>query len=56
MFGIAVTSATYYYWYELVKQQLEGGAKKTLSITENMLTGAIAGAGFTVLNLQLYIL
>ncbi|KAJ3005328.1 hypothetical protein HKX48_000737 [Thoreauomyces humboldtii] len=46
VFGIAVTQYVYYYWYELVKAALEraAGAGRALTIAENMLTGAIAGA------------
>ncbi|KAI8919814.1 hypothetical protein PhCBS80983_g03320 [Powellomyces hirtus] len=46
MFGIAVTQYVYYYWYELVKAALEkaAGADRVLTIAENMLTGAVAGA------------
>lgn len=44
MFGIAVTQAVYYYFYELVKEKLtEASASKTLTIAENMLMGAAAG-------------
>ncbi|KAJ3169951.1 hypothetical protein HDU88_000593 [Geranomyces variabilis] len=46
MFGIAITQYVYYYWYELVKAALEkaAGADRALTVAENMLTGAIAGA------------
>lgn len=46
MFGIAITQYVYYYWYELVKAGFEKGvaAGRALTIGENMLTGAIAGA------------
>jgi solute carrier family 25 (peroxisomal adenine nucleotide transporter), member 17 len=43
MFGIAISQAVYYYFYETVKGKLEGPEKKTLTILENMLSGAIAG-------------
>jgi adenine nucleotide transporter 17 len=41
-----VTNAVYYYWYEYVKLVLEGPTlpKRVLSVGENMLTGAAAGA------------
>jgi hypothetical protein len=45
MFAIAATSAVYYYWYELIRSKMEGESKKVLSINENMISGAIAGAG-----------
>ncbi|KAJ3268977.1 hypothetical protein HDV01_001965 [Terramyces sp. JEL0728] len=46
MFGIAVTQAIYYYWYELVKAGFEANlaAGEAISIAENMITGAIAGS------------
>ncbi|KAI9090037.1 mitochondrial carrier domain-containing protein [Phlyctochytrium arcticum] len=46
IFGIAITQFVYYYWYELVKAGIEKGvaAGRALTIGENMLTGAIAGA------------
>ena len=41
LFGIAVTQAIYYYWYEFVKAGLESrlAAGKALSTIENMITG-----------------
>lgn len=45
MFGIAVAQYIYYYWYEAVKKYIQDTWAKgrVLSITENMLTGAVAG-------------
>jgi adenine nucleotide transporter 17 len=56
MFGIAVTNAVYYYWYEFVKELLQGPAKKTLSVSENMLTGAIAGAFTSILTNPIWVI
>lgn len=46
LFGIAITQAIYYYWYELVKAGFEAklAAGEALSIVESMVTGAIAGS------------
>jgi adenine nucleotide transporter 17 len=45
MFGISITSAIYYYFYELVKSGLEAklAAGEALTVVENMVTGAVAG-------------
>jgi solute carrier family 25 (peroxisomal adenine nucleotide transporter), member 17 len=45
LFGISITSAIYYYWYELIKAGFEAriAAGEAISIVENMITGAIAG-------------
>jgi adenine nucleotide transporter 17 len=46
LFGIAITQAVYYYFYEFTKAGLEArlAAGKALSVVENMITGAIAGS------------
>jgi hypothetical protein len=56
MFGIAVTNAVYYYWYEFVKDVLQGPTKKVLSVSENMLTGAIAGAFTSILTNPIWVI
>ena len=56
LFGIAVTQYIYYYWYEYVKIVLEGSTKKALSISENMLTGAVAGAFTSVLTNPIWVI
>ena len=57
MFGIAVTQAVYYYWYEFVKGVLEErSAKKNLTIAENMLSGALAGAATSILTNPIWVL
>lgn len=45
MFGISITSAIYYYFYEFIKSGLEAklAAGEALSVVENMVTGAVAG-------------
>ena len=58
LFGIAVTNAVYYYWYEYVKSLLEGAAiptKRVLSVSENMLTGAVAGAFTSILTNPIWV-
>ncbi len=58
LFGIAVTNAVYYYWYEFVKSVFEGAAlpKKALTVGENMLTGAIAGAFTSILTNPIWVI
>ncbi|KAH6566040.1 hypothetical protein BASA50_005238 [Batrachochytrium salamandrivorans] len=58
MFGIAVTQYIYYYWYELVKAKLEGfgGSQHTLTIAENMLTGALAGAATATITNPIWVI
>ncbi|KAJ3283726.1 hypothetical protein HK104_010246 [Borealophlyctis nickersoniae] len=58
MFGIAITQYVYYYWYEFVKAGLEKGlaADRALTIGENMLTGAIAGAATAVLTNPIWVI
>ncbi|KAJ2997008.1 hypothetical protein HDV02_005952 [Globomyces sp. JEL0801] len=45
LFGIAVTQAVYYYWYEMIKAGFEAklAAGQAISIVESMITGSIAG-------------
>ncbi|KAL2911379.1 hypothetical protein HK105_209143 [Polyrhizophydium stewartii] len=57
MFGIAVTQYVYYYWYEFVKSRFEAAsAKHVLTITENMVTGAIAGAATATLTNPIWVI
>ncbi|TPX68373.1 hypothetical protein SpCBS45565_g03133 [Spizellomyces sp. 'palustris'] len=58
MFGIAVTQYVYYYWYELVKAGIEKGvaAGRALTIGENMLTGAIAGAATATITNPIWVI
>lgn len=49
LFGIAITQAIYYYWYELVKSTFEGPGKKILTIAESIMSGALAGTATSVL-------
>lgn len=46
LFGIAITQAVYYYWYEFVKEEFEKKLEKgqALSLAQSMLTGAVAGS------------
>ena len=48
----------YYYWYEFVKSVFEGAAlpKKALTVGENMLTGAIAGAFTSILTNPIWVI
>ncbi|KAJ3318296.1 hypothetical protein HDV06_000580 [Boothiomyces sp. JEL0866] len=58
MFGIAVTQAIYYYWYEMVKAGFEAklAAGEAISIAENMITGAIAGSITSVLTNPIWVI
>ncbi|KAJ3034785.1 hypothetical protein HDV00_004647 [Rhizophlyctis rosea] len=58
VFGIAITQYVYYYWYEFVKAGFEGGAaaQRALTIGENMLTGAIAGAATAVITNPIWVI
>ena len=58
LFGIAVTNAVYYYWYESVKLLLEGPTlpKRALSVGENMLTGAVAGALTSIITNPIWVI
>ncbi|KAI8820427.1 mitochondrial carrier domain-containing protein [Fimicolochytrium jonesii] len=56
MFGIAITQYVYYYWYEFVKAALEKAAdNRSLTIGENMLTGALAGAATATLTNPIWV-
>ena len=55
MFGIAITQAVYYYWYELAKAKLQSNAQN-LSILQNMLAGAIAGAATSIITNPIWVL
>ncbi|KAI9012942.1 mitochondrial carrier domain-containing protein [Gaertneriomyces semiglobifer] len=58
IFGIAITQYVYYYWYELVKAGFQKGiaAGRALTIVENMLTGAIAGAATATLTNPIWVI
>ena len=58
LFGISVTSAIYYYWYELVKSkfQLKHAADEAITVLENMITGTIAGTITSVLTNPIWLL
>ena len=53
-----MTNAVYYYWYEYVKLVLEGPSlpKRVLSVGENMLTGAIAGAFTSIITNPIWVI
>ncbi|KAI8915566.1 mitochondrial carrier domain-containing protein [Gorgonomyces haynaldii] len=54
MFGIAVTQAVYYYFYELVKSKM--GEEKNLTIAQNMASGAVAGAATSIITNPIWVL
>lgn len=57
MFGIAFTQYIYYYWYEAVKGAFEAAAgARALTVGENMLTGALAGAVTATLTNPIWVL
>jgi solute carrier family 25 (peroxisomal adenine nucleotide transporter), member 17 len=58
LFGIAITQAVYYYFYELTKAGLEArlAAGKALSIFENMMTGAVAGSITSVVTNPIWVI
>eukprot|EP00842_Homolaphlyctis_polyrhiza_P006474 jgi/Hompol1/6828/HPOL_000296-RA len=59
MFGIAVTQYVYYYWYEMIKAMFEAHSKNSrhvLTITENMITGAVAGAATATLTNPIWVI
>ncbi|KAI8917956.1 mitochondrial carrier domain-containing protein [Entophlyctis helioformis] len=57
MFGIALTQYVYYYWYEFVKSALEkASSARNLSITQNMITGAIAGAATATITNPIWVI
>lgn len=53
-----MTNAVYYYWYEYVKLVLEGPTlpKRVLSVGENMLTGAVAGAMTSIITNPIWVI
>ncbi len=58
LFGIAITQAVYYYWYELVKAGFEAkhAAGEAITLAENMLTGAVAGSITSVVTNPIWVI
>jgi adenine nucleotide transporter 17 len=58
LFGIAITQAVYYYFYELTKAGFEAklAAGKALSVVENMITGAISGSITSIVTNPIWVL
>lgn len=58
LFGIAVTQYIYYYWYELAKGKIQTVIAKSrpLSVGENMLTGAVAGAATAIITNPIWVI
>ncbi|KAI9201967.1 mitochondrial carrier domain-containing protein [Polychytrium aggregatum] len=57
IFGIAFTQYIYYYWYEFVKATLEkaAGEGRGLTVTENLMGSAVAGAVTAVLTNPIWV-